>query len=160
MPFSDDEPILITEKSTLKTFILISGISLYFFSLFSNCFCTANNCMTSFQALALGWFDIFIGGAAGTAASWFGNPFLILSWFLLAKNNNWAWIVAMVASFLSLLFLKSEVIIENEAGYITPIIKIGLGYWLWLSSCLTTLVGSLTIRIIKFKKSQPIKFSY
>jgi len=150
MPFSDDEQILVEEKSKLKTVVLIVGIGLFIFSLFNICFCTDNGCRTSIEALLIGWLATLTGGAAIT---WLANPLLIIAWILLIKNKKSAWLFGLIASIICISFLKFRVIIENEAGHYNPITKIGLGYWLWLSSCLTTFIGSLTIRLLKYKSS-------
>ncbi len=148
MPFSDDEQILVEEKSKLKTGILIVGIGLFAFSLFNVCFCTDNGCRTSIESLFIGWLAMLTGGAAIT---WLANPFLIITWILLIKNKKSAWLFGLIASIISISFLKFQVIIENEAGHYNSITKIGLGYWLWLSSCFTTFIGSMAIRILKYK---------
>jgi hypothetical protein len=148
MPFSDDEQILVEEKSKLKTVVLIVGIGLFVSSLFTTCFCTDNVCRTSIESLLIGWLAMLTGGAAIT---WLANPFIIVAWILLAKNKKFAWLFGLTASLICFSFLKFPIIIENEAGQYNPITKIGLGYWLWLSSCLTTFIGSLIIRIEKRK---------
>ena len=150
MPFSDDEQILVEEKSKLKTVILIVGVGLFVFSLFNICFCTDNGCRTSIEALLIGWLAMLTGGAAIT---WLANPFLVIAWILFIKDKKSAWLFGLAASIMSISFLKFQVIIENEAGHYNPIAKIGLGYWFWLSSCLTTFIGSLTMRILKYKNS-------
>ena len=150
MPFSDDEQILVEEKSKIKTVVLIIGVGLFVISLFNICFCTANGCRTSIEAFLIGWLAMFTGGAAIT---WLANPFLIIAGVLLTKNKKSAWLFGLTALLFSISFLKFQIIIENEAGHYNPITKIGLGYWLWLSSCLTTFIGSLTIRILRHKTS-------
>ena len=150
MPFSDEKQILVEEKSKLKAVVLIVGIGLFIFSLFYTCFCTDNVCRTSIEALLIGWLAMLTGGAAIT---WLANPFLIITWILLTKNKKPAWLFGLTASIISISFLKFQVIIENEAGHYNSITKIGLGYWLWFSSCLATFIGSLTIRLSKHKNS-------
>ena len=103
MPFSDDEQILIEKKPKLKNAVFIVSIGLFLLSLFNICFCTANGCRTSLEALLIGGLAMLTGGAA----------------------------------------------IENEAGDYNPISKVGIGYWLWLSSCATTFIGSLAVRIFR-----------
>src|SRR6185437_13586453 len=117
MPFSDDEQILVEEKSKLKTAVLIVGIGLFAISLFNICFCTENGCRTSMEALLIGWLAMLTGGAAVT---WLANPFLITTWILLTKNKKSAWIFGLTASIISISFLKFQVIIENEAGHYNP----------------------------------------
>ena len=148
MPFSDDEQILVEEKSKLKTIVLIIGVGLFFFSLFNNCFCTDNGCRTSIEAFLIGWLTMLTGGASIT---WLANPFVIIAWVLLTKNKKVAWVFALTAFILSISFLKFQTIIENESGQLNRITNITIGYWLWLSSCATTFIGCVTIRILKFK---------
>ena len=148
MPFSDHEPILTEEKSKFKTIVFIVSIALFISSLFNICFCTNNGCRTSIEVLLMGWLAMLTGGAAAT---WMANPFLIVAWILLVKNRKNAWLFAFIASIISLSFLTFKVIIEDEAGHYNSISSVRLGYWLWLSSCVTTFIGSLTIRIVKSK---------
>ena len=150
MPFSDDEQILVEEKSKLKTVILILTVGLFALSLFNIAFCTDNGCRTSIEAFLIGWLAMLTGGAA---ISWLANPFLIIAFILLTKNKKYAWIFGLTATIFSLSFLRFNTIIENEAGHYNSIIKIGFGYWFWLSSCLTTFIGGITIRILKFRNS-------
>lgn len=150
MPFSDDEQIAVEEKSNLKTVVLVAGIGLFAFSLFTACFCTTNGCRTSLEAFLMGGFAMLTGGAAIT---WLANPLLFITWILLVRNKKSARFFSLAASVISSSFLLFQTIIENEAGQHNPIIKIGIGYWLWLSSCLTTFLGSLAIRILKHKNS-------
>ncbi len=149
MPFSNDEVIIEEEKSRLKTSILITGLGFFVISLFNISFCTPNGCRTQIETLLKGWLAILTGGAGLT---WFANPLLIVSWILIAKNKKAAWLVGLFATLVSISFLKFKVVIENEAGHYNPITKIGLGYWLWLSSCVITFIGSSIIRVLKLKR--------
>jgi hypothetical protein len=150
MPFSNDEVIIEEEKSKLKIPVLITGLGLFVISLFNISFCTDNSCRTSIETLLIGWLAMLTGGAGLT---WFANPLLIISWVLIAKNKKAAWLFGLFATLVSISFLKFQVVIENEAGHYNPITKIGVGYWLWLSSCATTFIGSVIIRVLKFKSN-------
>jgi hypothetical protein len=119
-------------------------------SLCNVCFCTQTAYRTSIEALLIGWSGLPEGGAA---TAWLANPLLTIAWVLLARNKKATWILALVAFLLCLSFLKSQVVIDNEAGLCSPIIKIRIGYWLWLSSSLTTFIGSLLIRILRYIKT-------
>jgi hypothetical protein len=81
--------------------------------------------------------------------TWLANPLLLISWILIYKGRKISWLFGLLAVLVSGSFLKAGVIIENEAGHVNPIIRIGPGYWLWLSSCLLTFIGSLALRIIR-----------
>ena len=151
MPFSDDEEIFEEPKSKFKTIVLIISLGLFVISLFNICFCTDTNCRTSIEALLIGWLAMLTGGAA---ISWLANPFLMTAWILLTKNKKLAWVFALIALFFSATFLNFKVIIQNEAGHYNAITRIGLGYWLWLASCGTTFIGSLTFRLLQHRNSQ------
>jgi len=79
------------------------------------------------------------------------NPFLILSWLLLTKSNKKTWVFGSLATVFAVSFLSFKTIIDDEAGHYNQITNVGLGYWLWLTSCVVTLVGSLTMKESKSK---------
>jgi hypothetical protein len=143
MPFSNDETILMAKQSNAQKTLLLLSIGLFVLSLFNICFCTSQGCRSSSEALLIGWLAMF---ACDAAVTWLANPFLFVAWVLMAKQKRLAWVFALLAAVLSSLFLTFEVVIENEAGQFNAITKIGLGYWLWLASCVATLVGSLLIK--------------
>ncbi|MBP6430517.1 MAG: hypothetical protein KA319_02025 [Ferruginibacter sp.] len=148
MPFTNDEEIK-ESKSSLHFYVFILSLFFYIFSLFTNCFCTTQLCRTSLEALLTGWLAMLTGGAA---ISWLANPFLFTAWILIFKNKNIAWLFSLLASIFSLLFLMFDTIIENEAGTVNPILNIGIGYWLWLSSCLVSFFGICIIIFLKKKQ--------
>lgn len=150
MPFSDHEQIQIQKKSKLKTAVLIIGLGMFFISLFTTCFCTNVGCKSSIEAFAFGWLALFFGQAA---FAWLANPLIIIAWVLLIRDKKSAWIFGFIATISSLLFLVFPTVIENEAGTYSQITKIQLGYWLWLSSCFVTFLGSLVLRINNNKRT-------
>ena len=156
MPFSGDEHIIIEPKSKFKTFVLFFAIGLFTVSLFNIAFCSDKGCRTSIEALLIGWLAMLTGGAG---ISWLANPFLFIAWFLLTKNKKSAWLFALIAVFFSTTFLNFKVIIENEAGHYNPITRIGIGYWFWLASCVTTFIGSLTTRLLRPKSLKDDKLT-
>jgi hypothetical protein len=150
MPFATDDPIFVDESSKLTSPVLFLSMALFALSLCNSCFCTQNGCRTSAEAFFLGWLAMMADGAA---SAWLANPLLILAWVLLARNKKAAWIPALGALLLCILFLKFHVIIEDEAGHYNPILKIRIGYWLWLSSVALVFLGSLTIRILRYTRT-------
>lgn len=150
MPFATDDPIFEEESSKLTMPVLILSIALFALSLCNFCFCTQNGCRTSIEAFLIGWLAML---ANGGATAWLANPLLIIAWILFARNKKAAWILALVALLLCLSFLNFHVIIEDEAGHYNPILKVRIGYWLWLSSAAFTFLGSLTIRILTYIKT-------
>jgi hypothetical protein len=151
MPFATDDPIFEEENSKLAMPVLILSIALFALSLCGFCFCTQNGCRTSIEAFLVGWLAMLADGAA---TAWLANPFLIVSWVLLARNKKAAWILSLVALLLCGSFLRFHVIIEDEAGHYNPILKVRSGYWLWLSSAASTFAGSLIIRVLRYIKTR------
>lgn len=100
------------------------------------------------MALLLGWAGIVSGGAA---FSWIANPMLVVAWRLLAKNKKNAWIFGLLAALFSISFLAFKTVIANEAGTYSTILKIGISYWFWLASCVTTFVGSVILSLLHKK---------
>ncbi len=149
MTYSNDEEIVIEEKSKLKSIFLISGIVLFISSLFNISFCTANHCRTSIEAFVFGGLAMLTGGAA---ISWLANPFLFISWVMLTKNKKSAWLFSLTSILFSLSFLRFNTVIENEAGQYKEIIKIGIGYWIWIASCVITFIGTITIGTKNYRK--------
>jgi hypothetical protein len=143
MPFSDDEQIVTKKKSKFKTVILILVVVLFVISLLNDSYCTTQGCRTGLDAFISGAFAALSGGAA---LSWLANPFLFIAWVLLLKNRKSAWIFGLAASIISLYFLRFNYVIEDEAGHYNMIVKITLGYWLWLSSCIVIFIGGLVLK--------------
>jgi len=88
---------------------------------------------------------------SGAGVAWLANPLLLITWILLLRNNKFALLLSIFATLLSLSFLGIDEVPINEAGGIEKIIKIEIGYWLWLFSCLITFIGSISLKILKFK---------
>jgi hypothetical protein len=147
MPFSDDEQIIVVEKSKFKSFILITAFGLFTISLFSPAFCTKSETILGIFAFLFGWFNLINGGIA---FFWLANPLLIIAWILISKNRKSAWIISLMATIVSLLFMKYNFLTVSQVTQINSIVEIKQGYWFWLSSCVITFIGSLTIRIFKY----------
>ena len=141
--YREEKPLL----KTLRVGVVISSFVIFFISCFSKCFCTATFCADSFQALLSGWLVVM----SGAGVAWLANPLLLITWILLLRNNKFALLLSIFATLLSLSFLGIDEVPINEAGGIEKIIKIEIGYWLWLFSCLITFIGSISLKILKFK---------
>ncbi|WP_292008652.1 hypothetical protein [Chryseobacterium sp.] len=137
----------------MKTFVtrfiyIIISIILLIISLFLPAGIAGGKSIDTLMCFLLGWFVLFDG-----EISWLANPMLIISWFCLAINKTKiSTITSLLAVLLSLSFLFSKEIILNEAGHKGPIESYGLGYFLWLASCMVILAGSLLILKTKNKK--------
>lgn len=142
MPFSDDEIIEEGMQSKINTYTLIFSIGFFITSLFTTCYCTANSCRNSGEALILGGLAMLFDVGC---ISWLANPLLFVAWILIAKKKKSGWVFAIIATLMSLSFLNVDFLIKNEAGTTEKITSIKIGYWLWLSSCISATIGSLFI---------------
>lgn len=92
---------------------------------------------SSLVAFLLGWMNI-----AGPGISWLANPALIISYVHHSRGKlKPALYYSLAALLLSLTFLLFREIIVSEAGHTGEITGYGLGYWLWLSSISTNVIG-------------------
>ena len=136
----------------LRKYSLIISIILYCLSLTQDAFYIDKNdhdAWSSLPALILGWLGILFG--SGAAFTWLANPVLFLSWFFLFNNIKSALLTSILASIIAASFLLFHEIISDEAGNYSKITHYGAGYWLWLISCLITLLG--TVKLYSSAKS-------
>ena len=158
-----------TEKNITKLTILISSV-FYITSLTQTAYCT-NDCKSSLMVFIVGILGILteLGGILnfileklngnfsslkndmGATFVWFANPLILFSLFIIISNKKSAFIFSIISTKLILLFLAFDKVIDNEAGHYSKVIEIKLGYWFWLLSSLTILIGSLII--LKTKKN-------
>lgn len=109
--------------------------------------------MYGLACFLLGWADL-----SGDGTSWLANPVLLFSWiFLLVKQPKIAAFLGLISVGLALYYFTETEITVNEAGHKSPITSYGLGYYLWLASCVTMLVGSLILLKSKPENTPEIK---
>lgn len=96
----------------------------------------------SFGLLLIGWIGVLQGIPA-----WLANPMLAAAWasiYFRSKGLVKLGLVCGVASLcFSLSFLKVDEIIANEAGGTSRITGYGPGYWLWIASIVTAIIGCI-----------------
>ena len=152
-----------TEKNITKLTIVIA-IILFIVSLTQTAYCT-NDCKSSFMVLLVGLLGMLteIGAIAsfimdnlkghsssisneiGATFTWLANPIILFSLFIFNRNKRKSLVPSIISTLLILLFMAFEKVVNNEAGHYSKITELKLGYWLWLLSSLTILIGSLTI---------------
>ncbi len=137
-------------KKHLKLLILVLSLSLFIASLTQKCYCTSNSCGDSLAALLVGIFGVFTGGAGLT---WLANPLLFAAWIFWKEDLRFSLWASTVATAVSLSFLSFDTIMVDEAGHYSKIISYQAGYWLWVSSSMTMLLGNLFIRLKKYKST-------
>ncbi len=133
----------IVEDKKLKNYILIISIALFVLSLTQKCYCTTTACSDSIMAFLLGWAAIL----SGAGFSWIANPLLLVAWITLKKRLKLSMFLSMFAALLSLLFLLFDSVPDNENGGSHQIVSYGLGYWLWIGSTITMLVGTYALML-------------
>lgn len=138
-----------SKKSLLRIKILFMSASLLLllFSLTGHAYYVegTGDSVGSFGLVAflLGWVNMLEAGIA-----WLANPILLLSWILLFNRRIKASLVlGIVALLFSLSFLLFDEVVANEGGGKREIVGYGRGYWLWVSSCVVNLLGSLVVNI-------------
>ena len=139
------------ENIIARTTLIISN-GLFLFSLTQECYCTTSGCGGSWSGLA-----VLISGCLGffmcpAAYTWLANPLLLASWININKKGNASLIGSSIATLLTISFLFFHQVIVNEGGNYDNITGYKLGYWLWMASSLTTLIGSVII--YQFRKKQ------
>jgi hypothetical protein len=134
----------IVEDGKQKKYFVIVSVVLFVLSLTQKSYCTTTSCGDSIMALLLGWAGILSGAAGFT---WFANPLLLACWITLRKNLKAAMFLSVAATLLSGSFLLFDSIKDNEGGIPHQIITYKPGYWLWLGSCATMLVGTFWLML-------------
>lgn len=128
--------------------VLIISVVIFIVSLTQNAVYTKNSEMHAFVCFILGWADLEVG------KSWLANPLLAISWFfMLIKQIRISIVFSFIACCLALFYLSADTIVVNEAGTKSAIISLGLGYYLWVMSCLSMLIGSIIVLVYPQKKS-------
>ncbi|WP_201575456.1 hypothetical protein [Psychrobacter sp. H8-1] len=131
----------------VKTLVIMTlgiSIGLMFFTLTQEAYCTAEGCMHSMMAFTFGVFGLFIGG--NETLTWFANPLLILAWVFI-KNRKLSFLLSLLSTSIALLFLVFDEVVITEAGHSSILIKYALGYWLWIGSHATMVLGNVLIII-------------
>ncbi|MDB5133274.1 MAG: hypothetical protein JWR02_3023 [Mucilaginibacter sp.] len=126
-------------KKTVNGMFLIISMALLVGSFTQKCYCTIYHCVDSLAALISGTAGFFCSWAGAT---WLANPLLITSWILIKRNSKLSLITSLLASLIALSFLLFTKVLDNENGDLNEIISYKLGYWLWVSSSSTMLIGN------------------
>lgn len=126
-------------RNRVRKITLIISVVLFAVSLTQKCYCTDHSCADSIAVLFSGIFGFYLCFANLT---WLANPLLIASWILVSRKIHISIITSLLASIICFSFLLSTKIIDNEGGYYSTITSYKLGYWLWVASNLSMLIGN------------------
>ena len=139
---------LLLNKTTSRLIINIS-LGLLFVSLTQAAFCEEGVCQSNWAGISLFLFG-FLGPFTSVAGlSWLANPALIISWISFYKNRKTSLIASILACCFALFFRFCTQIRDDEGGFLHTITGYRAGYWLWLASSLTMLVGNLYLLLVK-----------
>ncbi|MES2645796.1 MAG: hypothetical protein V4717_02885 [Bacteroidota bacterium] len=131
------------EDRKLKKAFLLSSALLFLLSLTQKCYCTTSQCADSILVFLLGWAAAF----SGAGFSWLANPLLFAAWLTLRRNLRASMFLSVFATLVSLSFLLFDNITDNEAGQQKQIIAYKPGYWLWVASSASMLIGTFTLML-------------
>jgi hypothetical protein len=137
------------QEKKIRIGVLSISIGLYILSLTQDGYCSSGDCHSSAMIVLVGILGFFMCPAC---LSWLANPVLIVSWIALKHKSKASLITSAFASFLSISFLFFDKIVDDESGSLDAITALKSGYWLWMLSCVSMLVGNLIIA--KIRKDQ------
>lgn len=138
-------------RNLRRTFVLISLLT-FLASLTQPGFYGGHHPETGFGLLLIGVLGVFDGKFA-----WFANPVLLIAWITLWRSPKRCpgrdLKLALVALGLGLSFLLHTTTF-NGIGFAenrppVPIVGYGLGYWLWIGSIATVVIGSLVAAFLR-----------
>ncbi|MFT5324272.1 MAG: hypothetical protein ACI8P0_002133 [Planctomycetaceae bacterium] len=140
----------VMEKLALRRLMIGVSLILFVVSLTQDAFYEEGNneAAHALPLFALGWMGFLDGKIA-----WFANPALFASWLrkLDSKGPFNSLTCSGLAICLALSFLLHDQI--SAQGRPRAIVGYGLGYWLWVSSIATTVIGNLAMLRAKQKES-------
>jgi hypothetical protein len=128
--------------------IFLLSIVCFVASLFFEGFATETNSKSGLECLGWGWLGMFYG----VGFEWLANPLLFLAWiFCFLKLRAEAILTSVGTIILMLAFLRTHSIALDEGGNLYPIIRVGAGFWLWVTSAILCLVAALLREVKKNK---------
>lgn len=154
---------MLTDRKIIKTTIFLS-LGLYIAALTQPAYCT-KDCANSFMTLLVGWLGILmeLGAVAswvmdflqghsknltenmGAVFTWLANPLFFLALFFVRFSNSASLLLSVLTLLLMLSFSLFDKVISSEAGHYDIVKELKIGYWLWLLSALTIIVGNLIL---------------
>ena len=137
-------------SNSLNRMVLIISITFIIASFTQKSYCTTSHCADSLAVFISGVLGFYLSWAGST---WLANPLLIVSWITINRKPKLSWITSALAAILSLSFLLFNQIMDNEGGFYSQIMSYKLGYWLWVASSLSMLIGNSFLYFSKPKQA-------
>lgn len=124
------------------------SIGLFLVSLACPCFDTGEEPGGMGQGGGLLLMGILWFFAVSPGFVWLANPLLFISWMSAGKKRDRSFITSITALLVALCFLFYKSIIKDEGGSnTTPITAHLIGYWVWLASMLTMVLGNFYMQL-------------
>lgn len=141
-----------------KKVVIAISLGLLVISLTQPAFYTANDKPSSFNLCSAGLFFLgWMGALAGAIMEfffWFANPLYLIALYRFVKGKKNPLIASISATLIAASFSLSNTFIANEAGGRTIIIKLGIGYGLWVASLCVLTIGVIWCNGINFNLSK------
>lgn len=138
------------EVKSTHFWLVIMSIVLYILSMFFTPFYVANPkadiYSSSFFMLLAGWMAILGGGLIPTII-WLANPLYFFGGFLILNKEKVGVILIGLSVILALYFTTLDSIMDGESGATTAIIKLGVGFYFWISSFIVLFIASINLFI-------------
>ena len=128
-------------KRKISNITIITSFTLYILSCFLPCFHVVekDNGYDGYFILLLGWAGVFIHeGIRFYFIAWYANILYFIA--LLLHKCKVSILFACLAFIVSLFFLGCPYIVVDEAGHTSSIIKIDIGYIIWITSIFLLLI--------------------
>jgi hypothetical protein len=142
MPFSDDEQLIDDSNEVWSTWVFALSAVLWVTGLFFPAVYRKEECLTGGV--------LFFGVEHATDPSiivWLANPCLWCCWLALWNDFKHSWVPASAATLLATWLAMNDVPLRSFDGQQFIATQFATGYWLWVSSCIIALLGSLAVLI-------------
>ncbi len=139
---------MFNKQRILPNIIRTLSIALFMVALTQPCFDTENAPGDTGQgaALVISGFFGFFSSAAGL--TWLANPALWFAWVVIARKPGRSLYAGAMAMAMALGFLLCKDVMINEAGGVSNITNIRIGYSLWVGSIAVMLLGCVLLKFI------------
>lgn len=125
----------------------VASVALYVISCFLPCFHIEDkeNIYDGFFLLLLGWAGVFIHGDIRIHfIAWYANVLYFMA--LLLYKYKVSILLSCLAFMVSLLFIGCPYVVIDEAGHISHITKLDIGYIIWIISIFLLFISKIKIK--------------
>ena len=123
------------------------SVGVFLISIACPCFDTEKEPGDHWEGMAIllsGFFGFF---SSLTGLVWLANPALWFSWGFVIKKPNVSLILSLIAVAIGFSFLLcTDIMTDEGSSNFSLITRYRTGYWLWIASMLTMLLGNLYLK--------------